>query len=29
VEDLLGFDVSHRSFAFYGLCKDCAAARTH
>lgn len=23
VEELLNFQVTHRSFAFYGLCKDC------
>jgi Fur family transcriptional regulator, ferric uptake regulator len=23
VEDITGFEVSHRSFAFFGLCKDC------
>lgn len=23
VEDLMNFEVTHRSFAFYGLCKDC------
>ena len=23
VEDYTGFDVTHRSFTFYGLCKDC------
>lgn len=23
VEDLMNFEVTHRSFAFYGLCKEC------
>lgn len=24
VEDVTGFDVTHRSFAFFGLCEECA-----
>jgi Fur family transcriptional regulator, ferric uptake regulator len=27
VEDLLGFEISHRSFAFFGICKDCEKAK--
>jgi Fur family transcriptional regulator, ferric uptake regulator len=29
VEDLLGFSISHRSFAFFGLCKECEKARNN
>lgn len=29
VEDLMGFAISHRSFAFFGLCKECAKARNN
>ena len=27
VGDLMGFDISHRSFAFFGICRECQLAR--